>query len=348
MTDPLFITEAFYSVESILPEFKDNNVLFVTDSNVLEVLKRAKNYSSNAPLCVIEAGEEAKNFQTLEKILSCAVDNKLDRNCTFVGVGGGVVTDIVGFAASIYMRGSSHVLVPTSLLAMVDAAIGGKTAIDFHSYKNLVGSFYIPEAIYICEENLKTLPKEQYFSGLGEIIKIALINTPNLYEKITNDVSFFLNCGMSIEIIKEAIMGKAEIVNEDFCEGGNRAFLNLGHTFGHALESILGFKDITHGAAVVWGIQKALKLGERLGKTKAKYVDDVLSITEKLNYKENVIDEKLLSIFKEKDVATHLLLEKMKMDKKNRNGKIRLVLQKDLNDCFLAEVRDEEIKGVLF
>ena len=152
---------------------------------------------------------------------------------------------------------------------------------------------------------------------------------------------------MSIEIIKEAIEGKLQIVNEDFYEKGKRAFLNLGHTFAHALEATLEFKNITHGAAVVWGIQKALKLGEMLGKTNTKYVDEVLTIIEKLNYNENIINEKLLSISKKSDVAD-LLLEKMKMDKKNKNGKIRLVLQKDLNVCFLADVRDEEIKEVLF
>ena len=347
MMNSKFISDIFYNVDSILPTFDDNNVLFVTDSNVFELFKKSKNYSLKSPFCVIEDGENVKNFNTLEKILSCAIDNKLDRNCTFVGVGGGVVTDIVGFASSIYMRGVSHILVPTTLLGMVDAAIGGKTAIDFHSYKNLIGSFNIPKAIYICEQNLKTLPKNQYFSGLGEIIKIALINRPNLYHKINNDVSFFLNCDMSIEIIKEAIEGKLQIVNEDFYEKGKRAFLNLGHTFAHALEATLEFKNITHGAAVVWGIQKALKLGEMLGKTNTKYVDEVLTIIEKLNYNENIINEKLLSISKKSDVAD-LLLEKMKMDKKNKNGKIRLVLQKDLNVCFLADVRDEEIKEVLF
>ena len=337
----------FYSVDSILPVFEDNNVLFITDSNTVKIFNNSKNYSHFLPVCVIQEGENSKNFNTVEKILSSAITNKLDRNCTFVGIGGGVVTDIAGFASSIYMRGVSSILVPTTLLAMIDASIGGKTAIDFNSYKNIIGTFSSPKTIYICEQNLKTLPKSQYFSGLGELLKIALINRPNLYQKITNDICFFLNEGMSIEIIKEAIEGKLEIVNQDFYEKKDvRAFLNFGHTFAHALEAILGFKNITHGEAVVWGIQKALKLGKMMGKTNKNYADEVLLLTEKLNYREDVINEKLLNTLKMDNFA-NLLIDKMKMDKKNKNGKIRLVLQKDLGMCFLAEVKEEEIKEVL-
>ena len=343
-----FTSNIFYKVDSILPTFKDNNVLFVIDSNTIDILKKSANYSPYSPFCVIQEGEKAKNFNTVENILSIAIHNKLDRNCTFVGVGGGVITDIVGFASSIYMRGVSSILVPTTLLSMIDAAIGGKTAIDFCSYKNIVGTFNIPKSIYICEQNLKTLPKNQYFSGFGELLKIALINRPSLYKKIADNVSYFLNRGMSIEIIKEAIEGKIEIVNQDFYEKKNlRTFLNFGHSFAHALEAVLRFKNITHGEAVVWGIQKALKLGKMLGKTNKNYADEVLLLTEQLNYKENLINEKLLNTSKKNDIAT-LLLEKMKMDKKNNNGKIRLVLQEDLGKCFLAEVREEKIKEVLY
>jgi len=346
MNNP-FTSNIFYSINSVLPIFKDENVLFITDSNTLHIFQNSENYSPKLPLCVIQDGEEAKSFRSVERIILSAINNKLDRNCTFIGLGGGVVTDMVGFASSIYMRGVSSILVPTTLLAMIDASIGGKTAINFYSYKNIIGSFNIPKAIYICEKNLKTLPKNQYFSGLGELIKIALINKSNLYKKITNNVNFFLNGGMSIEIIKEAIEGKLEIVNQDFYEKKElRAFLNLGHSFAHALEAILEFKNITHGEAVVWGIQKALKLGKMLGKTNKRYADEVLSLTEKLSYKESTINEKLSNIVKKTDIAT-LLLEKMKMDKKNKNGKIRLVLQENLGKCFLYEAREEEIKEVL-
>lgn len=343
----LFTSNIFYSINSVLPIFKDENVLFITDSNTLHIFQNSENYSPKLPLCVIKNGEEAKNFKSVKKIILAAINNKLDRNCTFIGLGGGVVTDIVSFASSIYMRGVSSILVPTTLLAMIDASIGGKTAINFYSYKNIIGSFNIPKEIYVCEKNLKTLPKNQYFSGLGELIKIALINKSNLYKKITNDVNFFINGGMSIEIIKEAIEGKLEIVNQDFYEKKElRVFLNLGHSFAHALEAILGFKNITHGEAVVWGIQKALKLGKMIGKTNKKYANEVLFLTEKLNYRESDINEKLSNIAKKTDIST-LLLEKMKMDKKNRNGKIRLVLQEDLGKCFLHEAREEEIKEVL-
>jgi len=342
-----FNSQVFYSTSLKLPYLRDSNAIYISDENTVNLLKKSAGYIPSVPLLVLPSGEEHKNIKTIEKILEIAISNRLDRNCTFIGVGGGVITDMVGFAASIYMRGVPLILVPTTLLAMVDASIGGKTAIDFLSYKNIVGSFYLPKEIYICEESLKTLPKEQYFSGLGELLKIALINRANIYQKINDNVSFFLNEGMSIEIIKEAIEGKLEIVNNDFYEKKEiRAFLNLGHTFAHALEAVLGFKNITHGQAVVWGIQKALKLGKMLGKTNKKYADEVLSLTEKLNYRENDINKKLSAILKENDIAT-VLVEKMKMDKKNKNAKIRLVLQEDLGRCFLTEAREEEIKEVL-
>ena len=339
-----FTPNIFYSTQQTLPVFENDNVLFVTDNNTLKLFQKSTGYSSDLPLCVIEAGEEQKNLRTIEKILEMAVKHKLDRNSTFVGVGGGVLTDMVGFASSIYMRGVASILVPTTLLAMVDASIGGKTAIDFRSYKNLLGSFNAPKAIYICEKNLETLPKNQYYSGFGELLKIALINRPNLYQKIVNNMTFFLNCGMSVEIIKEAIEGKLEIVNQDFYEKKDiRTYLNFGHTFAHALEAVLDFKDITHGQAVVWGIQKALKFGKMLGKTNKKYADEVLFLTEKLNYKESIIDERLKNVVKKRDFAS-FLIEKMKMDKKNQNNKIRLVLQEDLGKCFLYETTDEELK----
>ena len=342
-----FNSQIFYSTSSTLPQLEGYNAIYISDENTVGLLKNSVGYSPSIPLLVLPSGEEHKNIKTIEKILEMAINNRLDRNCTFVGFGGGVVTDMVGFASSIYMRGVSSILVPTTLLAMVDAAIGGKTAIDFHSYKNIIGSFNVPKAICICEENLKTLPKNQYFSGLGELLKIALINRPKLYQKITDNISFFLGCGMSIEIIKEAIEGKLEIVNQDFYEKkGLRAFLNFGHTFAHALEAVLGFKNVTHGEAVVWGIQKALQLGKILGRTNKNYADEVLSLTEKLNYRESAINEKLLSTLKLENVAG-ILVEKMKMDKKNRNGRIRLVLQEDLGKCFLYEASEEEIKEVL-
>lgn len=339
-----FTPKIIYNYSSLLPIVE--NAMYVTDENTLSLLKDSINYSPYIPLLVLPSGEEHKNLKTIEKILTFAINNKLDRNCTFIGFGGGVITDLVGFASSIYMRGVSSILVPTTLLAMIDASIGGKTAVDFSSYKNMIGSFHLPTAIYICEKNLESLPKKQYFSGFGELLKIALINRASLYLKIKENIPLFLEQNMPIEIIKEAIGGKLEIVNQDLYENGIRAFLNFGHSFAHALEAVLGFKNITHGEAVVWGINKALQLGKIIGKTKKEYVDEVLFLTRELGYNAKEINQKLSKNIKENNIA-HVLLEKMKMDKKNKNGKIRLILQKDLEKCFLYEASEQEVEEVL-
>ena len=207
---------------------------------------------------MIDAGEETKSLSVLENILEYASD-KLDRHSIIINVGGGVVTDIGGFAASILYRGIKHVNVATSLLAMTDAAIGSKTGIDFCNKKNILGTFYDPYKVFIAIDALKTLPKDEYISGFAEVIKHALIYNDELYDLIKNDANIE-------EILEKSIWTKVHFVCEDKNEKGARMSLNFGHTFGHVIEAASGF-TLSHGHSVAIGMKIALELGKILNIT---------------------------------------------------------------------------------
>ena len=390
---PKVDTKLVYNFSPLLPSIKDGNALYITDSNTTELLKKSENYSASIPHIELASGEENKTLTSIEKILKKAMEAGLNRDGKFVGVGGGVVLDMTGFASSIYMRGAVAIYVPTTLLSMVDAAIGGKTGVDFNEVKNLVGAFHLPKEVYICSDYLNTLSEVQYRSGLAEMLKIALINRPALYRTIAQHsneiktkisvagktVSSSTESSFFIELIKDAIDGKMEVVRSDFDEKGERTYLNFGHTFAHALEAASAFAGITHGEAVAWGISRALSLGVLLGKTDKQYRDEVVSLIASLGYSTEAIPENLRKILVSKvmnkeranvlsenvlrvesfvrnegkaqaetnnEIAS-LLIEKMRSDKKNKTGKIRFVLQKNLGSTFTEEVDESYIREVL-
>jgi len=263
-----------------------------------------------------------------------ALDAGLSRNSVFIGIGGGLVCDLAAFAASVYMRGAKCKLVPTSLLAMADAAIGGKTAINFDGYKNMVGTFFKADEIYISPKVLKSLSEPEYLSGMFEIFKMGLLYSKDIYQVFrTQREKIFAR---DEDLVKIAVEAKALVVSRDFDEKNERAFLNLGHTFGHALESGLNFSKISHGEAVAWGISKAMLLGKNLGLTDSSYADEVCAIIHSYSR----IDVPVLQD-KEK------VLLAMKKDKKNMDGKIRLILQKNICETFIYEAFEKDIREVL-
>jgi 3-dehydroquinate synthase len=228
---------------------------------------------------VLESGETAKNWASVERILEAACRAGLGRDGLFVGIGGGVVTDLTSFAASIYMRGARLCLVATTLLGMVDAALGGKTGFDLFGIKNLAGTFYPAARVYMPLEALKTLPPEQWKSGLGELLKTAVLEGQEgldrakallpLIRTILAESPGFTDDAYPVleELIGRSLLVKGRIVEADPQEepGGKRALLNLGHSFGHALEAALGLGAISHGEAVAWGLARASELGLALG-----------------------------------------------------------------------------------
>jgi shikimate kinase / 3-dehydroquinate synthase len=217
----------------------------------------------------LEPGEANKNIQSVEAIWRAALAGGADRQATFVGFGGGVVTDMTGFAAATYMRGVGWLCVPTTLLAMVDASVGGKTGVDLESAKNAVGAFWQPRAVLCDIDLLATESRRGFVSGLAEVVKTALVGDPQLFTLLEQNAERVAarEPELCIEIVRRSIRVKARIVSFDARESGLRATLNLGHTIGHALEAQAGYTALTHGEAVSLGLVAALRLGEALGQT---------------------------------------------------------------------------------
>jgi 3-dehydroquinate synthase len=277
---------------------------------------------------ILEPGERSKSWPGASRILARAMEAGLGRDGLIVGIGGGVICDLAAFAASLYMRGCRLYLVPTSLLAMVDAAIGGKTAINYGGYKNMAGTFYPAEQIVIDVSLLESLPEREFHSGLGEVIKTALIGDPEMLEMLTSQKELILERDPVLMegMARRCIAVKARNVEADLRESGNRTFLNLGHTYGHALEAVTGYKQFTHGQAVAWGLMQAAVLSERLGLAESSYTGLVRDLVRMYGF-----DLQVKS--KPEEIVRAMLV-----DKKKRRGKLRLVLQRGIGDTVVREV----------
>jgi 3-dehydroquinate synthase len=324
-----------HSVNDLVRDMRDLRGLVVCDENTAEYLSE-----SGLPTLILPAGESHKNWDSVNRILSRAVELELGRDATFVGFGGGVVCDMTGFAASVYLRGCNLILVPTTLLSMVDASIGGKTGIDYAGYKNLVGSFYPAEQVDICIDVLETLPEREYRSGLAEVIKHGFLGA--------EDVLVFFESSMdavesrrrsAVELcISRSLDVKGAIVAEDLRESGVRAHLNLGHTFAHALEAAAGFGAWSHGEAVAWGIDRAMLAGVRAGVTDPTYAKRVNTLLGMYGYRLGPVPD---------GIDEHAVVASMKQDKKKKDGTLRFVLQRSLGDTIVLPLDEEIVLGAL-
>lgn len=287
---------------------------------------------------ILPGGEKAKTMDRVEFILRAAFALGLARDSVFVALGGGALSDVSAFAASIFMRGVRLHIVPSTLLAMVDAGFGGKTGINYAGYKNMVGSIYPASELKICPALLRSLPEEEYLAGLAEVIKSAMIGDPALLELLEERQPDVLaqEADCLNEIIRRSLKVKGDIVEADLREQGVRAHLNLGHTFAHALEASGAFKAWKHGEAVAWGILRALILGESLGETEPAYRQRIERLLGRYGYWLNV-----------SDVPVRELLAAMKRDKKQINGKVRFVLQHHPGKTFQREIEDAEVLAAL-
>ncbi len=339
--------------------------LFVTDTNVLPLCSDLCSYFNvenekeslssislpaiynreNDTLCVIEAGEEHKDISSVLSIVKAALDANFNRNSLFIGIGGGVICDMTAFAASIFKRGVDVEFVPTTLLSDVDAAIGGKTGCDFGTYKNMIGSFYPAKKISIISVFIKSLPEKEYISGLGEVIKTAFLFSPELTKLLSENKDEILSRSPSLvtQMILICAKAKAKTVSKDFKEKGIRAFLNYGHTFGHALESVAGLGKITHGEAVAWGIARSLSLASNKGICSKMFAKDCIALLSLYGYETKAMPAILLDI----PDALDKLIFAMHKDKKNSNNSVKVIVQSGKQKTFSIEVSDEEIREVL-
>ena len=300
--------------------------LLVCDSNT-EYLAAKIRCNAEIPICTVEAGESHKNWQTVEAILRSAHDARLGRDGTFIGVGGGVVSDLCAFAASIYMRGCSLALVSTTLLGMVDASLGGKTGFDLFDKKNLAGTFYSARYVYMPMESLATLPLPEWKSGMAELIKTAILDGDNFLDELS-DASAIFPTGENAAVkdvpalarcISRAAQFKGSIVEEDPLEKGNkRVLLNLGHTFGHALESVAGLGTISHGEAVAWGMARSCDLGLALGITPHARAEKIKALLAAYGY-ELSAPHPLIN-------NTEIFIQALGSDKKKRGGNLSFIV----------------------
>ncbi len=295
-------------------------------------------------LVILGSGEPYKTIDSVLEIVSTAVDAGFSRKDLFVGIGGGVICDMTGFAAALFKRGAACQFVPTTLLAMVDASIGGKTGCDFKNYKNMVGFFWPAQEIHIFPGFVKYLPKGQYRSGLGEAIKTGLLYDKELYDIFKNEPEKLLNGDEEtiFTVITKCATAKAKVVEQDFTEKNIRMYLNLGHTFGHALETVAGLGTIAHGDAVAWGIGRAVCLCARLEYCKESFKDEVLSVLKTFGWCTQAVPPFIVG-----GGFSERLITAMRKDKKNTSGKIRCTLLKDLCEPFTEEIDDDKILAVL-
>lgn len=226
-------------------------------------------------------GERYKTLHTIEELADKLVKRGADRKSVFIAFGGGVVGDMTGFIASIYMRGVPFVQIPTTLLAQVDASVGGKTGVDLKSGKNLVGTFYQPRAVYIDPDVLNTLPEREYRAGLFEALKCGIISNPEIFGYMEEQRTRILQREPEqLEwLIAECVRVKAEVVSADEHENGLRRILNFGHTIGHALEAETGYKQFLHGEAVAWGMVGASMIAAAMQKTDSETARRIISTT---------------------------------------------------------------------
>ena len=281
---------------------------------VLKALLGKKGF--NPALLEIPSGEQNKNLRTAGDLWSQLTIAGVKRDAVLLTLGGGVISDMGGFVAATYKRGIAVMHIPTTLLGMIDAAIGGKTGIDFMGYKNHIGSFYTPQKVFVIPDFLKTLDQQQWLSGIGELLKYGFIKHPELLES----KAFFEKDGTEIEaMIELAVASKLEIVAKDPLESGVRKILNFGHTIGHAFESfaLAKSRDLLHGEAIAAGILAELWLSVKYCKLEAKVLDDYKALYFKLFQP---------FLIQEEDIEQ--LMQLMTHDKKNAANKLNFVLLK--------------------
>ena len=305
-----------------------SKVAVITNATVGDLYLDTMASAVDRDLDVIEIGdgEEFKNLRTFSQVIDRLVDGGHNRDSTIIALGGGVVGDIAGFVAASYQRGIGYIQVPTTLLAQVDSSVGGKTAVNHPSGKNLIGAFYQPDLVIADTDTLTSLPEREYIAGIAEVIKYGVIGDPEFFQWLeanVEDVSGREPSAMEHAIHRSCQL-KAEIVTEDEREIGNRAKLNFGHTFAHAIETLTGYRSHLHGEAVAIGMVMAADLSVRMDLCQSDTVDRIRQLIEAFGLP--VASPKL---------PTHLMLETMAMDKKVIGGRMRFVLVKRIGEVFV-------------
>lgn len=319
------------SMEKLDELVSPKSTIILADENVL---KYHREKIASFPIIPVAEGEESKSLSTYNDIFQLLLDFNVDRSWNLVGIGGGITTDLAGFIASTYFRGIKFGYVSTTLLGQVDAAIGGKSGINYKGYKNLIGVINQPQFVLCDTESLKTLPAKEFIGGFSEIIKYAFIRRKDLFPYLIEHLEKAIEFEMDIleYLVKESVKTKVEIVEGDEFERGERKLLNFGHTFGHALEKLYG---ISHGEAVAIGMMLAAKTSVNLG-----MIDK-----EVISHLENLLVCGGLPVGM--DFDPDLMLETMKKDKKRRKNNMDFILLEDIGKAVIKEVPLKNISSLL-
>jgi len=289
---------------------------------------------------LIPDGEEYKNLDTLKNIYTELLKSKLDRKSSIIALGGGVVGDIAGFAASTYMRGISYIQVPTTLLAQVDSSIGGKTGVDHELGKNMIGTFYQPKVVLIDLDTLRTLPQNQLLAGLAEVIKYGIIYDERLFSflETQKDPIMNLDNDAMTYIIKRSCEIKAEIVSKDEKESGLRSILNYGHTIGHAIETVTKYKRFLHGEAVAIGMCIEAELSNKLGLLNNNDLYRIISLIKKFGLPTEMPN----------DLNPSSICIAIKLDKKAIAGELRFILPEKIGKVKIhTGISEDDIRKFL-
>lgn len=336
---PIYIGQNLLTNNQLIKPYIDGTQIMIVSNDTVAPLYLEKTKQMFAEYecqsVLLPDGEQYKNLEVLNTIFDALLTAKFDRKCTLVALGGGVVGDMTGFAAASYLRGVNFIQIPTTLLAQVDSSVGGKTGVNHAKGKNMIGAFYQPRCVIIDTDTLSTLEDRQLSSGIAEVIKYGLIRDLEFLQWLEQNTQKLLK--RDPEAIAHAIeiscACKAEIVAEDEQESGVRALLNLGHTFGHAIETAAGYGNWLHGEAVATGMLMAADLSMRLGYLKQKDIERI----------DNLLDMAMLPTRAPHFMDYDHFIELMAVDKKVRAGKINLVLLNKLGDAMVTDDFDSQL-----
>jgi len=326
------------TIQLIESHLKQKHVAIVTNTTVAplyldQIMNLLHKHNIKAFPIILPDGEIYKNQDSLHLIYDALLKEKCERNTTLIALGGGVIGDITGYAAATYLRGIPFIQIPTTLLSQVDSSVGGKTGINHSLGKNMIGAFYQPQCVIADIESLKTLPQREFSAGMAEVIKYGLIRDYDFFEWLEKNIDGLMqqDASLLMEAIERSCQNKADVVEMDEREAGVRATLNLGHTFGHAIENAMGYGAWLHGEAVAMGIMMAAHLSKLMQWLTDDEYHRIFNLLQKVNLP---IDPPIISL------ERYLAL--MGMDKKVVNGKIRLVLQKGIGDSVITSDYDEK------
>jgi 3-dehydroquinate synthase len=339
---PILIGEGLLDKPEIFKKcIKSKQVMVVTNDTIAPLyLERTMqslcDYTTDK--VILPDGEQYKTLDVMNEIITRLLQLHYGRNSCLVALGGGVIGDITGFAAACYQRGIDYIQVPTTVLAQVDSSVGGKTAVNHRLGKNMIGAFHQPRAVITDISTLQTLYDRELQAGLSEVIKYGLIRDQKFFDWLEKNIEKLLHreiqeTGYAIEV---SCRNKAEVVAIDEKESGMRALLNLGHTFGHAIETGLGYKDWLHGEAVATGMLMAADLSSRHGWLSTQDLERIRKI----------LTLAKLPVRLPPGLTTARMLELMSVDKKSRDGSMHLVLMKQIGDAFVTNQFDPEKLGL--